>query len=240
VNEPGFVAKTLLLTRKDLRIELRARDTLVPMLAFSFAVTLLLAFTLPTTGDNERAIAGASATTVADVLAGFFWVTILFAGLIGFARTFETEQTEGAIDALLLVPLDRSGLFLAKAFANLIFILLVEAFLLPLFVLLFTLDVGAGLAPLLLVILLVDIGFVAVGTLFASVAAQTSSRELILPVLALPALIPVFIAGADLTSDLIAGGTFGTLVEAGWFGVLIAFDVILGITAALVFEFVLE
>ncbi|MEO8323304.1 MAG: heme ABC transporter permease, partial [Actinomycetota bacterium] len=68
----------------------------------------------------------------------------------------------------------------------------------------------------------------------------TSSRELILPVLALPALIPVFIAGVDLTSDLIAGGSFGTLVEAGWFGVLVAYDVILGITAALVFEFVLE
>lgn len=240
MKQRGFVGKTLLLTRKDLRIEMRARDTLVPMLAFTFAVTLLLAFTLPTTGDNERAIAGASATTVADVLAGFFWITILFAGLVGFARTFETEQTEGAIDSLLLVPLDRSGLFLAKALANLTFIVIVEAFLLPLFVLLFTLDAGPGFPSLVIVILLVDVGFVAVGTLFASVAAQTSSRELILPVLALPALIPVFIAGVDLTSDLIAGGSFGTLVEAGWFGVLIAYDVILGITAALVFEFVIE
>ncbi len=240
MSERGFISKTLILTGKDLRIESRARDTLVPMLAFAIAVTLLLAFTLPTTGDNDRAIAGASSTTVADVLAGFFWITVLFAGLIGFARTFETERAEGTVDSLLLVPLDRSGLFLAKALANFTFIAIVEVFLLPLFILLFSLDVGAGLAPLLLVIFLVDVGFVAVGTLFASVAAQTSSRELILPVIALPTLVPVFIAGADLTSDLIDGGGLSTIVETGWFGVLVAFDVILGVAAALVFEFVIE
>lgn len=235
----GFASSTAALVRKDLSTELRARDTFLPMLAFAVAVALLLAFVLPATEGLGREVEG-TGTTAADVLAGFFWVTVLFAGLIGFARTFETDREAGAIDPLLLAPLDRSGLFLAKAITNLVYIAAVEAVLLPLFVILFGLTVGPGAGALLLVIALVDIGFVAIGTLFASVAAQTRSRELILPILALPALIPIFIAGTDLTSELIAGGSLGTLVEAGWFGVLVAFDVIVGVAAALTFEFVIE
>ncbi|HZB78503.1 MAG TPA: heme exporter protein CcmB, partial [Actinomycetota bacterium] len=128
-SAPGFIAKTAALTAKDLRIESRARDTLAPMLAFSIAVTLLLAFTLPVSGNLEA--------RYADVLAGFLWVTVLFAGLIGFARSFEIERAQGALDAILLVPLDRSGLFFSKALANLAAILVVQVVLLPLFGLLF-------------------------------------------------------------------------------------------------------
>ena len=241
-RERGWLAKTAVLARKDLRIELRARDTLPPMLAFTFAVTLLLAFTLPTSGRLEApaSVPGVGLAPLADVLAGFFWVTVLFAGLIGFARTFAVEQQEGALDALLLVPLDRTGLFFSKAAANFVSILLVQAVLLPAFALLFGVELASSLGPMVAVVLLVDVGFVAIGTLFSALAAQTRSRELILPILALPALVPVFIAGVDLSADLFLGGGLGAVTEQGWFGLLVAFDVIMTTTAALAFEFAID
>ena len=226
----GFLAKTAALAAKDLRIESRARDTLPPMLAFAIAVTLLLAFTLPISGNLEP--------RYADVLAGFLWVTVLFSGLIGFARTFEIERAEGALDAVLLAPLDRSGLFFSKALANLAAILVVELFLLPLFGLLF----GAKILSVAIVgvVLLVDVGFVAIGTLFAALASQTRSRELVLPILSLPALVPVFIAAVELTSDLFVGGGFGSISERGWFGLLVGFDVIFTTLGAISFDYALD
>ncbi|HVL65239.1 MAG TPA: heme exporter protein CcmB [Actinomycetota bacterium] len=234
MSEQTFVAKTLTLARKDLRIETRAWDTLPPMAAFALAVTLLLSFTLPARG------APGAPRDLDTVLAGFFWITVLFAGLIGFARTFETERSDGALEALLLAPLDRSGLFLAKATANLVYIVLVEALLLPAFILFFSLTVGPGLAALLVLIVLVDVGFVAVGTLFAAVAAQTRSRELVLPILALPALVPIFIAAVELTGELIGGASLNALANAGWFGILVVSDIVFGVIAALAFDFILD
>jgi heme exporter protein B len=242
VRRPGWVAKTAALAGKDLRIETRARDTLPPMLAFSVTVALLLAFTLPATGDLEAPvdIPPAGTASLAAVLAGFLWVTILFSGLIGFARSFEVEQRDGALDSLLLVPLDRSGLFAAKAIANLATLIVVEIVLIPVFGLLFGIDLAGSLGPLAAVIVLADIGFVALGTLFASLAAQTRSRELMLPVLALPAVVPVFIAATELTADLLVGSGLSGVVDRGWFGVLVAVDVIYVTVAALAFEFTLD
>jgi heme exporter protein B len=242
IAERGWLSKTTVLIRKDLRIELRARDTLPPMLAFSFAVTLLLAFTLPTSGRLEAptSVVGVGLAPLADVLAGFFWVTVLFAGLVGFARTFEIDQQEGALDVLLLVPLDRTGLFFAKAAANFISITVVEAVLLPAFAVLFGVQLVSSLGPMLVVVLLVNIGFVAIGTLFSALASGTRSRELILPILALPALVPVFIGALELSSDLFLGGGLGAVTEQGWFGILLAFDVIMTTAGALAFEFAID
>ncbi len=241
MNEAGWLHKSALLVRKDLRVEARGRDTLPPMLAFAFAVTLLLAFTLPGSTRLAAPVSVPGGTVaVVDVVSGFLWITVLFAGLIGFARTFEVEREEGAIDSLLLVPLDRSGLFAAKAVANLAYIAAVQGLLLPTFALFFALDLGARWFVLVLVTILVDLGFVAIGTLFASLAAQTRSRELILPILALPALVPVFIAAVELTSDLFVGGGLDAVATRGWFGVLIAFDVVFMTIGALAFEFAID
>jgi heme exporter protein B len=231
--EAGFVGKLGALARKDLRLESRGRDTLPPMLAFSFAVVIVLAFTLPTSGEMGR-------VARADVLAGFLWITVLFAGLIGFARTFEVEREEGALDVLLLVPVDRSGLYIAKASANFVFVVLAQVLLVPAFVLLFDLEVGGGWWALVLVVLLADLGFALVGTLFSSIAAQTRSRELVLPILALPALVPVFIAATELTSDLFLGAGLELVAQRGWFGILVGFDALLAIVGSLLFEFAVD
>ena len=241
-RESGFLSKSMILARKDLRIEYRARETLAPMIVFAIAVTLLLSFALPGDGNLQAPVEVPAIGTVPmpDVLSGFLWVTILFAGLIGFARTFEAERDEGAIDSLLMLPLDRSGLWLAKAVANLAFLVAIEIFLIPLFAVLFGVHLGSDWSTLVLVVVLADIGFVAAGTLFASIAAQTRSRELILPILALPALVPVFIAAVALSADIFVGKSVATVTGSGWFGILVAFDVIFSAVAALVFEFVID
>jgi heme exporter protein B len=239
---PGVVRATILLFRKDLRIELRARDNVVPMVAFVIAVALLLAFSLPSAGNDPgapvRFVAGE--VPLADVLAGFLWVTVLFAGLIGFARTLATETQDGAIDSLLLAPIDRSTIFASKALTNLVYILLVEIILIPMFALLFGIQLGAGWLMFALVCLLTDLGFVAIGTLFATLAAQTRSRELMLPILALPALVPVFIAAVELTSELWSRQDLASVTSSGWFGILIAFDVIFAVVGALAFDYVFD
>jgi heme exporter protein B len=237
----NFYTKTFALVVKDIRVELRGRETLPPMIAFALAVTLLLAFSIPTSLNVLTPTDLPSGTVEAsDVLSGFMWVTVLFAGLIGFARTFEVERQDGALDAMLLVPLDRSGLFAAKAIANLVFVSIVELFVVPAFVILFSVNIGPGLLTLLLVILLTNIGFVAVGTLFAALAAQTRSRELVLPILALPALLPVFIAAVTLSSDLLSGVGLDQVTSRGWFAILVAYDIIFTTISALAFEAALD
>lgn len=241
MSRSGFLSKTGVLIAKDLRTEARGRDTLPPMIAFAFTVSLLLAFAAPAPARlTEPVDLPLGSVAFIDVIAAFFWITILFAGVIGFGRTFEIERDDGAMDALLLAPVDHSGLFLAKAVANLAFIAIAEAVLLPTFALLFHFDLGLDWFAFLAVVALVDIGFVAVGTLFASVAAQTRSRELILPILALPILVPVFIAAFELTSDLLAGDGLDAVAARGWFGILIGADVVFTIAAALVFEFAID
>ena len=241
IKERSFVSKTLLLVRKDLLVEARGKETLPAMLAFSFAVTLLLAFTLPPDASPLTEVqVGPGEVALSQVLAGFLWVTVLFAGLIGFARGFEVDRADGAIDPLVMAPLDRSGLFVAKAVANLVTIVLVEAFLVPTFGLLFRVNLGVNWFVLIGVIALIDIGFVMIGTLFAALAAQTRSRELMLPILALPVLVPIFIAATELTSDLFAGGDMGTVAAQGWFGIVIAFDIVFAVVGVLAFEFVVE
>jgi heme exporter protein B len=228
-RDAGFVAKTLALARKDLRVEARARQTTVPMIVFALTVALILGFTTP-----ERA------RLATPVIAGFLWITMLFAGLIGFARTFAIEREDGAIDTLLLVPLDRSGLFAAKAVANLVGVLALQAVALPVFALLFDLDLGARGATLAAVVALTDVGFVSVGTLFAALAAQTRSRELLLPVLALPMLVPVFIPAVELSADLLGGRPLPEVAARGWFAVLLCFDIVATTVGALTFEYALE
>lgn len=240
-REAGFGAKTWALARKDLQIEMRARESVPPMLAFAFTVTILLAFAVPPITTLRAPLDTPVGTVaVADVLGGFLWVTILFAGLIGFARTFELERVDGALDSVLLAPLDRSGLFAAKAIVNLVHVIAVEVFLVPAFGILFGANLGTGWFVLIVVMILADIGFVTVGTLFSALAAHTRSRELMLPVLTLPVLVPLFIAAVALTSDVLGGAGIAAVAARGWFGILVAFDLLLLVTGALTFEFAVD
>jgi heme exporter protein B len=173
-----YVGDVAALTRKDLRVELRARDTLPAMLLFVVSVLVVFHFALPEgTGD--------------DAAYGLLWVAIVFTALLGLARAWVPEQEHGVLDGLVLAPSDRSAIWLGKTLATLAFLITAQAVALPAFVLFFAPLDATAIAG----VLLADIGICAVGSLMAAMAAASRSREVLLPLLVLPLAIPLIVGG---------------------------------------------
>ena len=173
-----YLADVAALTRKDLRVELRARDTLPAMLLFVVSTLVVFHFALPEgTGDAAAY--------------GLLWVAIVFTALLGLARAWVPEHEHGVLDGLVLAPSDRSAIWLGKTLATLAFLVAAQTVALPLFVLFFAPLDATAIAG----VLLADIGICAVGSLMAAMAAAGRSRELLLPLLVLPLAIPLVIGG---------------------------------------------
>ncbi len=174
----NYLADVAALTRKDLRVELRAQDTLPAMLLFVLSTLVVFHFALPD-GTGE------------DAAYGLLWVAIVFTALLGLARAWVPEQEHGVFDGLVLAPCDRSAIWVGKTVATLAFLLAAQVVALPAFALFFApLDAVA-----LVGVLLADIGICAVGSLMAAMAAAGRARELLLPLLLLPLSIPLIVGG---------------------------------------------
>ena len=173
-----YLADVAALTRKDLRVELRARDTLPAMLLFVLSTLVVFHFALPRGTADEAAY-------------GLLWVAIVFTALLGLARAWVPEQEHGVLDGLVLAPCDRSAIWLGKTLATLVFLLAAQVVALPAFVLFFApLDATAVAG-----VLLANVGICAVGSLMAAMAAAGRARELLLPLLMLPLAIPLVVGG---------------------------------------------
>jgi heme exporter protein B len=173
-----YVADVAALARKDLRLELRARDTLPAMLLFGVATLVVFHFALPAGSGDDAAY-------------GLLWVALVFTALLGLARAWVPERDGGALDGLVLAPSDRSAIWLGKTLATLAFLVAVEIVALPAFALFFApLDV-----PALVAVALADLGICAVGSLLAAMATASRTRELVLPLLFLPLAIPLVVGG---------------------------------------------
>ncbi len=209
---------------KDLVIEIRSKEIVVGTFVFALLTVIAFNFAFDLTGVN-KAPAGA----------GALWVAFDFAGMLGLGRAVALERERGSLDGLLLCPVDRGVIYLGKLAGNLIFIGLVELVTVPVFGALFALPV---LRPLLLLTLLLGtLGFAAVGTLFAVMAATTRAREIMLPVLLLPVVMPVVIATVRATSLIFSGATRDV---GAWLNLLGGFDVLFLGIAYLVFDRVVE
>jgi heme exporter protein B len=174
----NYLADVTALARKDLRLELRARDTLPAMLLFVLSTLVVFHFALPSGADEVAA-------------QGLLWVALVFTALLGLARAWAPEREGGALEGLVLAPSDRSAIWLGKSAAVFVFLVAIELVALPAFALFFSsLDAGAVLG-----VLLADVGICAVGTLLAAMAAASRTRELILPLLFLPLAIPLVAGG---------------------------------------------
>lgn len=173
-----YFADAAVLAVKDLRLELRARDTLPAMLLFVVSTLAVFHFALPAGGSRLAAN-------------GLLWIAIVFTALLGLARVFAAEREQGLLDGLVLAPCDRSAIWLAKTIAAVAFLALAEVVALPAFALFFSSVDGATVAG----VVLADIGICAVGTLLAAMAAASRARELVLPLLFLPLVIPVVVGG---------------------------------------------
>ena len=182
---------------KDLLIEWRSRDRVVAMLLFALLVVVVFHFALP---------GGATVQTRASA-PGLLWVAYVFAALFGLGRAFSLELENDAFSGLALAPADRGWVFLGKAAANLVILGVVQAVTALAFALIFGLELAEIAAPLGLIVLLGSLGLCSIGTLFAAIAVRTRFREVMLPLLLLPLLIPLLSGAVRATSQLLATGT---------------------------------
>jgi heme exporter protein B len=216
------------LLRKDLRLELRAPQAVPAMALFSVTTLVVFHFAI------QRG------TVEGDLAAGVLWVTLLFAAMLGTSRLFVADHEEGGLDGFLLAPVDRTALLVAKAVAMFAYLATVEVVAVPAFaIMLLGPSPGVGaLAQLVLVLVLADAGVALVGTLVGALAVQTRARDLLVPLLALPLLIPVVIASAKATTPLLSA-TQGN-VGARWLLTLGLYDLVFGLLAYAVFDFLVE
>jgi heme exporter protein B len=212
---------------KDLILEIRRRESLISM--FFFGVVLLFLFHFSFEIPRERA---------ADMAPGLLWLAFVFTGTLGLNQLFQVERENQCLEALLLSPMDRGALYLAKVFFNILTMLLVELFVFPLVWILFNLDFWGLLPSLFLVALLGTIGFCVMGTLLSAVTLKARARELLLPLILFPFIIPVFLATIRAMEIILHTGSFQELVP--WLRLLIGFDVIFITVGFLVFEWVIE
>src|SRR5262249_31545601 len=217
-----FLDQTLAILGKDLRSELRTRQVWLAMGMFALLVLAVFNFAFDLQVENKAAVAP-----------GALWIAFVFASILGLGRTLAAEQENGSMDRLLLCPVDRTAIYVAKLLGNLVFISIVELVALPLFAALYDLPVlTARVVP---IVLLGTIGVSAVGTLFAAVAANTRAREVLLPILIFPLIVPVVICAVRATQGLL-----GPIRDAPWLGLFAAFDVIFLTISAVTFQYAIE
>jgi heme exporter protein B len=220
-----FIRAVIAIIWKDLAAELRSRELLSAMLVFALLVILVFNFALEL-----------DAGTRATVTAGVLWVTFAFAGTLGLSRSMAMEKDRGCLDGLLLAPVDRTAIYFGKAIGNLIFMLIVEAIVLPVYSVLYSVNLfNPGL---LLVILLGSIGYVVVGTLLSSMAVQTRTRDVLLPVLLFPLVIPILIAAVKGSTGFLQG--MDIMDIRPWINLLLVYDVIFIAVAFMVFDYIVE
>jgi heme exporter protein B len=216
------------LLRKELLVELRTLESVPGMSLFAVTTFVVFHFAL-----NRNVVEG-------DLAAGILWVTLLFAAILGINRLFVADAEEGGFDGFLLAPVDRSAMLFAKALTMLIYLLVLELVAVPAFALLLLgPSLGHALPGLLGVLVLGDLGVAAIGTLVAALAVRTRARDLLGPLLALPLLMPIVIGGARASSPLLTMAHHAG-PPARWLLTLGLYDLVFGLIAYALFDFLLE
>ncbi len=220
-----FARQVYAVLAKDITAELRTKDIMSSVLVFAILVLVIFSFAFQPT-----------AQTVALIAPGVLWVTFSFAGVLGLNRSFILEKDQGCLQGLMLCPVDRASIYAGKMLGSLIFMLAVEAATLPVFAILFNLPLF--MPEIILVTVLATIGFAAVGTIFSAMAVNTRAREIMLPILFFPIIVPVIIAAVKFSGGILMQESLGSLGH--WLQLIIAFDVIFLAVTAITFEYVLE
>jgi heme exporter protein B len=221
----SFLRAMTAIIRKDLTAEWRSRELFTAMLVFALLVILIFNFAMEL-----------DARARASVTSGVLWVTFAFAGTLGLNRSMATEKDRGCLDGLLLAPVDRAAIYFGKSIGNLVFMLIVEIIVLPIYSVLYNTNLFKP--GLLLVILLGSIGYVAVGTLLSTMAVQTRTRDILLPILLFPLAIPVLIAAVKASGGFLQDLEISEILN--WINLLIVYDVIFIAVSFMIFDYVVE
>ncbi|HEX9924655.1 MAG TPA: heme exporter protein CcmB [Anaerolineae bacterium] len=222
----GYLGKVLAIVSKDIATEIRTKEMISSMFVFSLLIMFIFNFAFDLRAETIGALAP-----------GVLWVAIAFAGMLGLNRSFVLEQDRGVMDGLLLAPVDRSAIYFGKMIGNVLFIGLVEIVILPVFIILF--NQPASILPMLAgVVILGTLGFAGVGTLFSAMAVHTRAREVLLPIMLFPVVVPVMLSAVRLTSGILDQVPFEDVSH--WLALLVAFDVIFIAASFILFDFVVE
>ncbi len=211
---------------KDLRTERRSAANFNSVLFLAMLMLLLFGFAL-----------GPDAQGLKDAVGGILWLTVLFSGVQAFNRSYQIELDNGALENLLLYPGERWPIFVGKVLANLTFVLAVELITVPAAAVLFHAPLDRAMPMLAVVLFLGTFGFVALGTVYAGVASRSRAREVLLPLLLFPMLVPVLIAAAKATTALTTGDLMNE--STSWVTLLVAFDVIFFTASVFVYDAVI-
>ncbi len=222
-----LLKQSYLLLHKDLLLELRSRDSVMTMFFFGTLLLFVFHFAFDLPPDK-----------MADMAPALLWLAFLFTGTLGLAQLFQSERENHCLDALLMSPLDRGALFLAKTSFNLLLMLLVELVVIPLFWILFNLSGWNLLPQLFLVTLLGTVGFCVLGTIMSAITLRARARELLLPLVLFPLMVPVILATIRCMETVLKTGSFGD--ASPWLRLLIGFDVIFLTIGILIFDWVIE
>ena len=220
-----FWRKVMAITWKDTLSELRTKEIVFSVLVFALLVIVVFHFAF-----------GANPETVTLIAPGILWVTFAFAGVLSLNRAFIPEKEEGCLEGLMVCPMGREVIYVGKLLGSLLFLLIIEAIALPIFAFLFNLEVLSF--QLIAITVLTTVGFVAVGILFSALAVNTKAREMVLPILFLPIVVPLLIAAVRASGLALSGESWSGL--SSWLQIIAAFDVIFLTVSFLVFNFVIE
>lgn len=227
--------KFIEIARKDLKAEFRTKQMLNSMMIFALLVIVIFSFAF---GNEASIFIQGINKKVVDLLApGMLWIAFTFAGMLGLSRSFSGEKEEGCLEGLKLCPVDRSDIYTGKVISNAVLMFLMEITTIPIFIMLFSYDVK-NIPGLTVVVILGTFGFIFVGTLLSALTVNTRTRELLLPVILFPVLIPVILSAVTATGIMLGSGELSD--AAGELQVLAVYDVIFFVVAQLVFEYTIE
>lgn len=210
---------------KDLLSEFRTRELITSILVFALLVLVIFNFAFdPDTG------------VLKIVASGILWVSLTFAGVLGLNRTFVSEKTDASLEGLMLCPVDRAAIYWGKLLSSCVFMLIVAFVITPIFLVL--LNFPLILPRLAIIIILATLGFASVGTLFSALAINTRARDVMLPILFLPTVVPIIIAAVKATELVLENKPWSDMLL--WLQVIIIFDIIYLVISTLVFEHVIQ
>lgn len=210
---------------KDVKSEWRSRELISAMLVFALITLLIFSFSLELdTGARS------------NVITGVIWVTLTFAGTLGLNRSFSREKDQNCLDGLLLAPMERIALYLAKLTVNWLVMLIIAVIVIPVSAVLFNLNLWQP--QLILAVLLGTLGYAEVGTLLAGMTIQSRMRDLLMPVILFPVVIPLLLAAVRASSGILNADISGS--TSYWLWMMAGYDIIFAAVAYLLFDFVIK
>jgi heme exporter protein B len=215
------------IVEKDLILELRAKEVINSMLIFALLVVVVFSFIFEPGAEYKN-----------DLAAGILWMAIIFSGILGLNKSMMNEINGGNLNALLLSPVDKSAIFFGKAVSNFLFMVIMEAITIPIFIIFYDVPILNNFFMTILTLFLGTYGFAVLGTLFSIISVKSKTREVMLPILLLPIIIPIVLSAIQSMNIFIKGDEISDSFK--WLQLISIFDIVFTLVIYIIFDYVIE